>query len=133
MHRYRIGLTPEFPREYGGQGAVDRTPPSPTPPRWAGAGRALGNSAVRVEAAPCTDDLSGVEYFFECLAEGGHDSGWQVMPVYTDRQLTPDTPYRYRVKARDTSCARNKTQWSDVLTVKTGKKSDVPSVAESAG
>ena len=129
METNRIGLTPEFPKEYGGQGAVDRTPPSA--PRWAGAGRALGGSAVRVEVAPCKDDMTGVEYCFECMTEGGHDSGWQIMPVYTDQSLTPNTDYRYRVKARDTSCARNETQWSELLTVKTEKKSNAPSGTES--
>ena len=124
METDRIGLTPEFPKEYGGKGEVDSSPPSPAVPKLADAGRALGDSAVRVEAAPCKDDMTGIEYYFECLTKGGRDSGWQVMPVYTDRSLEPETPYRYRIKARDTSAAQHETQWSDVLTVKTGKKSD---------
>jgi hypothetical protein len=129
----QIGLTPEFPKEYGGRGATDRTPPIPDTPRWAKAGQALGHSAVCVEAAPCKDDMGGVEYYFECLTEGGHDSGWQVQSVHADRSLAPDTAYRYRMKARDTSCARNETKWSDVLTVKTRKKSNASSVAQFAG
>jgi hypothetical protein len=122
----RIGLTPEFPKQYCGQGKVDRDPPCPDAPRWAGPGRAVADSAVRVEAAICKDDMGGVEYYFECLTKGGHDSGWQVSPVYTDRSLAPKTAYRYRVKARDTSCARNETRWSQVLTVKTAGKSSAP-------
>lgn len=66
--------------------------------------------------------MGGVEYYFECLTEGGHDSPWQVLPVYTDRSLAPNTAYRYRVKARDTAGAQNETQWSEVLTVKTTVK-----------
>jgi hypothetical protein len=48
-----------------------------------------------------------VEYFFDCLTLGGHDSGWQNSPVYTDTGLMPNTEYTYQVQARDKSPAQN--------------------------
>jgi len=41
-----------------------------------------------------------VEYLFDCVSGGGHDSKWQVSPTYTDSHLKPDTEYTYVVKAR---------------------------------
>jgi hypothetical protein len=129
MQADRIGLTPEFPKEYGGKGNVDNAPPSPDPVQWADKGRPLSDAIVRLEAKPCTDDVGGVEYFFDCLTPGGHDSGWQVFPVYTDRGLEPEMTYKYRVKARDTAVRQNETNWSDVVAVATLKKSEQPCVA----
>jgi hypothetical protein len=57
-------------------------------------------------------DASGVEYYFETLTFGGHDSGWQDSPEYVDPNLVPDTTYTYRVKARDKSVWQNETDWS---------------------
>jgi len=58
-------------------------------------------------------DESGVQYYFEAQTEGGHDSGWQDEPNYTDVNLIPDTMYCYRVKARDKSINQNETtSWS---------------------
>ena len=43
-----------------------------------------------MEAATAFDS-SGVEYYFECTAGGGHDSGWQDSVTYQDTGLQPDT------------------------------------------
>ena len=59
-------------------------------------------------ATTATDD-SDVEYFFECLTLGGHDSGWQDNSTYTDTGLDNDTSYTYQVKARDKSVNHNET------------------------
>jgi hypothetical protein len=57
-------------------------------------------------------DPSGVEYFFECTAGGGHSSAWQDSPTYTDTGLTAATEYSYRVRARDKSAVQTATAWS---------------------
>jgi hypothetical protein len=55
---------------------------------------------------------NGVEYYFECVSGGGHDSGWQASPVYTDAGLAARTQYTYRVKARETGPNANETGYS---------------------
>ena len=62
--------------------------------------------------ATTATDPSGVEYFFECTAGGGHSSAWQDSPTYTDTGLTAATQYSYRVRARDKSAAQTATAWS---------------------
>jgi hypothetical protein len=52
--------------------------------------------------ATSTDD-SRVEYYFQSVSLGGHDSGWQEDPDYTDTSLTAGTEYSYIVKARNTA------------------------------
>ena len=64
-------------------------------------------------ATPVFDD-SGFEYFFEAVSPGGHDSGWQDEPNYTDVGLDPNSEYGYRVKARDKSPNKNETGWSSI-------------------
>lgn len=63
--------------------------------------------------ATIASDESGVEYYFECTAGGGHDSGWQDSPMYEDTGLQAETEYTYRVKARDKSPNQNETAWSN--------------------
>jgi len=62
--------------------------------------------------ATSANDISGVEYYFECTGGGGNDSGWQDSKIYTDTGLSPCTQYTYRVRARDTSPAQNTTGFS---------------------
>lgn len=57
-------------------------------------------------------DLSGVDYYFECLSGGGHDSGWQSSPEYVDTGLSPGTRYQYRTRSRDGSSSQNLSAWS---------------------
>jgi len=60
-----------------------------------------------------------VEYYFDCLTTGGHDSNWQDDSDYEDSGLDPDTPYTYRVQARDKSANQNATGWSTSETATT--------------
>jgi predicted outer membrane repeat protein len=98
-------------------GEEDRTPPAPAP-EWEREPYALSDDAIAMIATPVFDD-SGVEYYFQSVSGGGHDSGWQDQRGYTDTNLDPNTEYCYRVKARDKSFNRNETPWSTVACVTT--------------
>lgn len=77
-------------------------PPVPNPMTWQTAPHATSRTTIAMQAtvAVSTDD-SAVEYYFESTTPGGHDSGWQNEPDYTDAGLTANTTYSYRVKARN--------------------------------
>jgi len=62
--------------------------------------------------ATAASDTSGVQYYFMCVGGGGHSSGWQDSPTYTDTGLTAGVSYTYRVKARDKSTLHNTTESS---------------------
>jgi hypothetical protein len=72
---------------------------------------ATGSTSISMTATTASDP-SGVEYYFECTAGGGHDSGWRDSPIYEDTGLQPDTQYTYRVQARDKSANQNATAFS---------------------
>ena len=77
-------------------------PPTPDPMTWATEPYAISTSAISMTATIATStDESGVEYYFECVTSGGHDSGWQNEPNYTDTNLNDDTVYSYKVMARN--------------------------------
>ncbi|MHC4212471.1 MAG: right-handed parallel beta-helix repeat-containing protein, partial [Planctomycetota bacterium] len=95
---------------------VDTIPPAPAP-RIVTAEPNSPNS-INLLASQAFD-ASGVEYYFECVSGGGHDSGWQDEPNYLDVDLIPDTEYCYRVMARDKSPQQNPTIWSDAVCVRT--------------
>lgn len=97
--------------QMGGGAPPDTTSPTPDPMTWASVPTATGTSSITMTATTASD-TSGVEYFFEALSTGGHDSGWQDSPTYEDTGLSPDTLYSYRVKARDKSANQNETGWS---------------------
>jgi hypothetical protein len=91
--------------------AEDLTAPSPDPMTWAVVPYAIGSSIISMTATTATD-VSGVEYYFECTAGGGNDSGWQDSTEYEDSGLDSGTQYSYRVQARDKSPNQNPTAWS---------------------
>lgn len=77
-------------------------PPTPDPMTWEMEPSVVSSTALVMVATTATStDDSGVEYYFQCDTPGGHDSGWQNTPGYTDAGLTPSTEYFYRVKARN--------------------------------
>lgn len=94
---------------------TDLAAPQPNPSEWAQGGEpnaVPGQYKISMTAKTATDD-SGVEYFFECTAGGGHSSiEWQDGPTYIDTGLSADVIYTYKVKARDKSSAQNETGWS---------------------
>ena len=79
-------------------------PPAPNPMTWQTEPYATSRTAIEMTATiAASSDDSGVEYYFQCLSLGGHDSGWQDEPNYTDTGLTAGTEYSYIVKARNTA------------------------------
>jgi pectate lyase len=103
----------------GGAGMVnDTTPPEPNQMTFATVPYAASATSVTMVATTASD-LSSVEYYFACTAGGGHDSGWQLSPSYTDTGLTPSTSYTYKVKAHDLSINHNETGWSDTASATT--------------
>ncbi len=92
---------------------VDETPPTPNPMTWATAPYGANETSITM-IATTADDISGVEYYFDCTSGGGHDSGWQDSETYTDTGLTQGITYSYQVKARDKSASQNETGFSAV-------------------
>jgi hypothetical protein len=79
-------------------------PPQPNPMTWATEPQATARTAIEMAATiAASTDNSGVEYYFKNVSLGGHDSGWQEDPNYTDTSLTAGTAYSYIVKARNTA------------------------------
>ena len=78
--------------------------PTPNPMTWAKAPGDASRNTISMSAtvAVSTDD-STAEYYFDAVTPGGHDSGWQTSPNYTDTNLTAGTTYSYRVKARNSA------------------------------
>ena len=103
----------------------DTTPPSPDPMSFATPPAALGQTSITMTATTASDP-SGVEYFFECTAGGGHSSAWQDSPTYTDTGLTAATQYSYRVRARDKSAAQAATAWSAAASATTAPDTTAP-------
>ncbi|MCF7954780.1 MAG: DUF6288 domain-containing protein [Phycisphaerae bacterium] len=99
-------------------GAADVTSPAPDPMTWALAPVAISNTEITMTASTATD-TSGVEYYFDCTAGPGNDSGWQDSPIYTDIALAPGTEYTYTVTARDKSVNQNATAASTAASATT--------------
>ncbi len=97
--------------EYEGASVPDNTPPTPDPMTWAISPYTTGSYSIAMEATGASD-ISGVEYYFVCISDGSHDSGWQDSPAYEDTGLNPNTQYTYQVKARDRSVNKNETAYS---------------------
>jgi hypothetical protein len=92
-------------------GSSDTDPPTPDPMTWASPPTAVDATSITMTATTASDP-SGVQYYFECTAGGGNDSGWQDSSTYADSGLSPETLYTYRVRARDRSANYNETGWS---------------------
>ncbi len=87
---------------------------------WDEVPAAAGPNSISMSAVVSDpNSQSNAQYYFECTAGGGHDSGWQDSPAYTDTGLDPNTQYTYRVKARDKSPGQNETGFSSAESVMT--------------
>ena len=89
----------------------DFTPPMPDPMTWQTEPYESGAGRVTMKATTAVDNAGTVQYYFDCVSGGGHDSGWQSSPTYTDTYVT-QLVNSYRVKARDNSDYLNETGWS---------------------
>jgi len=85
----------------GRPGDDDTTPPTPNPATFASALAVDSDTAISMTATTGSDTSGVVEYFFTCVAGGGHDSNWQTSPSYTDRELSAGVQYSYTVIMRD--------------------------------
>ncbi len=79
----------------------DVDPPTPNAASFATPPQANGTDSISMTATTGTDASGPVEYLFSCLTAGGHGSGWQTSPSYTDSGLNPGTEYLYTVTMRD--------------------------------
>ncbi|MBN2137349.1 MAG: hypothetical protein JW720_06060 [Sedimentisphaerales bacterium] len=75
-------------------------PLGPDPMTWLGEPNAISDMAVSMTATTATG-TGEIQYYFECVAGPGHNSGWQASESYTDTPVASETWYAYRVKARD--------------------------------
>jgi DNA-binding sugar fermentation-stimulating protein len=117
--------TSNGPAESQRPAPVDSEPPTPDPMTWTTQPNSTGTDSVSMTAATASD-VSGVEYYFECVSGGGNDSDWQDSAAYSDTGLSPETEYSYRVKARDKSNQFNETGWSGIVSVITEAVPGVP-------
>ncbi|MHC4641080.1 MAG: DNRLRE domain-containing protein [Planctomycetota bacterium] len=90
----------------------DLDPPTPDPMTWASAPQATGSTSISMTATTASD-ISGVEYYFACITDPAHDSGWQDSSTYDDTGLATGIEYTYQVKARDKSPSPNETGFSN--------------------
>ncbi len=102
-------------------GGADTTPPAPVP---AIISFTSDMNSISLVASVAYDDSGFVEYYFESVSTslGGKSSGWVSGPNYVDPNLTPNTEYGYRVKARDKY--NNETIYSDIVYIYTVKPED---------
>ena len=98
--------------------------PIPNPSRWEVLPYATSATSIRM-AATTASDPSGVEYDFDCLMPGGHDSGWQDSPTYEDGGLSSGTTYAYRVRTRDKSSSQNTGDYSAQMSATTSALPDL--------
>lgn len=108
----------------------DVTPPAPNPGGWDVTPRPMTPTSLTMSAAK-SFDVSGVEYYFECLTGPNCvSSSWQDSREYNISGLTQDEYYEVRVKSRDS--AGNETGWSYTFGVWTWDPDACPNTVLSA-
>ena len=95
----------------------DFLPPQPNPMTFFASPAGNSTTSITMTATVAIDNQSPpVRYFFDYVSGfGGHDSGWQLSETYTDTDLSPNSFFNYRVKARDNSPVPNETLPSAVF------------------
>ena len=85
--------------------AVDEIAPEPNPMGFDSGPAVLSHNSISMTAMTATDNVSLVEYRFNCLAggQGCSGSGWQTGTTYTASGLAASTQYTFNVEARDQS------------------------------
>jgi GH35 family endo-1,4-beta-xylanase len=106
-------------------GQSDTNAPTPDPMTWSTTPIATGPYTITMTATTASDP-HGVQYYFDCITTGGHDSNWQDNRTYTDTGLNPSTQYTYQVKARDKSVNHNETGLSIAQSATTYAPDTIP-------
>lgn len=93
---------------------------APSAPAWKLTPYAVkaGVAGVTMVAQGATD-ASGVQYYFENVADPTRNSGWTDSSSWSDLGLAANTGYTYRFKVRDKSAAQNTTAWSSAASITT--------------
>jgi hypothetical protein len=83
----------------------DVTAPTPNPMTWLNQPAATSYQSIAMTANTATDDISTVEYNFQCVVGGQLcvNSGWQSSTAHTASGLAASTDYTWQVIARDQS------------------------------
>lgn len=96
---------------------ADNDPPTPDPMTFVIPPTQVDHQHVYMKATFAVDDTLGIaEYLFENFTTGTN-SGWQSAQYWTQANVTLNTLYQYRVKARDFSSNQNETAWSSLSNV----------------
>jgi len=110
--------------QYWRSGLPPVSAPIPDPMTWATKPYATGPYAVAMVATTATStDGTSVEYWFEDFFHPEYNSGWLsfgagLEPRWEDKDLSPNSTYWYRVKARNRG-NHMETQWSERSAVQT--------------
>ncbi|MFT5473548.1 MAG: hypothetical protein ACI856_001880 [Kiritimatiellia bacterium] len=94
----------------------DLTPPTPDPLTWEVEPQVVDDLNIYMKATTASDPYLGVEYYFE-NTNTGSNSGWQESSTWSETCQSTETPFIYRVKARDKSPDQNETTWASNVTV----------------
>jgi len=103
----------------------DMISPLPDPMEWEIVPYTTSATSISMTAAEATD-VSGVEYYFECVTNPAFSRLWYEERTYEATGLTPATGYTFRVMARDKSDNQNETDWSDPCSAVTWPLDDLP-------
>jgi len=106
-------------------------PPVPNPMTWATPPYATSTSSIAMAATTATStDWNGVEYYFKDFQHPQFNSGWISFapgqePRWEHKNLTPNTKYWYKVKARNKSNLLE-TDWSEIASATTFAEHTTP-------
>jgi hypothetical protein len=106
---------------YSKEVSLDLQPPTPDPMKWeiepyqVNIGGGTFDYCATMKAVEATDDVAGVEYFFQCTTDARYSSAWQTSREYTVKVGRAGQYHRFRVMARDTSPSHNETAYSSEL------------------
>jgi hypothetical protein len=91
-----------LPDVTSGVPASDFTAPTPNSPTFLVSPVAVGNNAITMSAIEGTDGGgNGVLYYFRCITDSSHDSGWISENKFTDCIAAAGTTYSYTVRMKD--------------------------------
>ncbi|MEI6604225.1 MAG: LamG-like jellyroll fold domain-containing protein [Verrucomicrobiota bacterium] len=86
----------------GGVPTTDTTPPTPNSATWLVSPLAAADNSITMSASEGSDaGGNGVLYYFRCVTDSSHDSGWISENKYTDCGCAAATTYTYAVRMMD--------------------------------